>query len=54
MNYSRQFGDHSIDALGYIFYLQQEKENASGSQILPYKRENLGLSATYGYKNVIL
>ena len=50
VNYSRQFGDHSIDALGYIFYLQQEKENASGSQILPYKRENLGLSATYGYK----
>ena len=51
VDYNRTFGDHSINALGYIFYLQQEKEVMSGSGMLPYKRESLGLTATYGYKN---
>lgn len=46
-NYSRVFGDHSIDAMGYIFYLNQELQKSN----IPYKRESLGLTATYGYKN---
>lgn len=51
MDYKRRFDDHSISAMGYIFYLQQEKEVSSGSGMLPYKRESLGLTATYGYKD---
>lgn len=51
MDYKRTFGDHSINAMGYIFYLQQEKEVTSGSGMLPYKRESLGVTATYGYKD---
>ncbi|WP_175628641.1 SusC/RagA family TonB-linked outer membrane protein [Bacteroides acidifaciens] len=46
-NYSRVFGDHSIDAMGYIFYLNQELQKSN----MLYKRESLGLTATYGYKN---
>lgn len=51
VGYKRTFGDHSINAMGYIFYLQQEKEVTSGSGMLPYKRESLGVTATYGYKD---
>lgn len=51
VDYKHSFGDHSLNILGYIFYLQQEKEAYSGSNILPYKRESLGISATYGYKD---
>lgn len=51
LDYKRTFGDHSINAMAYIFYLQQEKEVTSGSGMLPYKRESLGATATYGYKN---
>lgn len=50
VDYKRTFGDHSVSAMGYIFYLQQEKE-LSGSGMLPYKRESLGLTAIYGYKD---
>ena len=51
VDYKRRFDDHSISAMGYIFYLQQEKEVSSGSGMLPYKRESLGFTATYGYKD---
>lgn len=44
-NYSRTFGDHSIDAMGYIFYQKQELQKSN----LPYKRESMGATATYGY-----
>jgi TonB-linked SusC/RagA family outer membrane protein len=50
-SYKRTFGEHSINAMAYIFYLQQEKELATGARILPYKRESLGVTALYGYKN---
>ncbi|MDR1103035.1 MAG: SusC/RagA family TonB-linked outer membrane protein [Tannerella sp.] len=50
-NYRRTFGDHSFDALAYIFYLQQEKELSSGAGILPYKRESMGITALYGYRD---
>ena len=51
MDYHRRFGDHSIQAMAYIHYLVQEKEAAEGANILPYKRENLGITALYGYKD---
>ncbi|MDR1865338.1 MAG: SusC/RagA family TonB-linked outer membrane protein, partial [Bacteroidales bacterium] len=51
MAYERRFGDHSVQALAYYFYQQQEKEYGSGSNVLPYKRLSLGASALYGYKD---
>lgn len=50
MDYSRRYGRHSIDAMGYVFYLQQDKEwwyDQSG--MLPYQRQSLGVTALYGY-----
>jgi TonB-linked SusC/RagA family outer membrane protein len=49
MDYNRRFGDHSIDAMAYINYLQRETESNEGSTILPYKRQNMGVSLSYGY-----
>jgi len=52
MEYKRQFGDHSIDATAHTYYLYQEKESVgSNSDVLPYKRQNYGVSALYGYKD---
>jgi TonB-linked SusC/RagA family outer membrane protein len=51
INYQRRFDEHSIQAMGYTFYQQQEKEYGSGSEILPYKRQSSGLSVTYGYRD---
>lgn len=51
LNYSRRFGDHSIDAMAYLFYLMQEKYATSGNSILPYKRESMGVTALYGYRD---
>ncbi|WP_418894944.1 SusC/RagA family TonB-linked outer membrane protein [Limibacterium fermenti] len=52
IDYNRRFGDHSIDASAHTYYLNQEKESAgSSSDVLPYKRQNFGLSALYGYKD---
>lgn len=50
-NYRRTFGEHSIQAMAYIFYLQQEKSLAEGAGILPYRRESMGVTALYGYKD---
>jgi hypothetical protein len=50
-NYNRRFDRHSINAMAYIFYQQQEMDAMSGSNILPYKRQSLGVSATYGYRD---
>lgn len=47
VDYNRTFGDHSINAMGYIFYLKQELQKSN----LPYKRESLGATVTYGFKN---
>lgn len=49
--YNRTFGDHSVDALAYFFYQNRETEETSGALILPYKRESVALTASYGFKN---
>ncbi|MDE5636656.1 MAG: TonB-dependent receptor plug domain-containing protein, partial [Alistipes sp.] len=46
-DYNRRFGDHSINALGYIFYQRQELQKSN----LPYKRESMGATVTYGFRN---
>lgn len=52
IDYSRRFGDHSINASAHTYYLNQEKETSgSGSDVLPYIRQNFGVSALYGYKD---
>jgi TonB-linked SusC/RagA family outer membrane protein len=52
LEYKRRFGDHSIDAKARTYYLVQEKENVgSSNSVLPYKRQNFGLSALYGFKD---
>src|SRR5690606_33020572 len=52
IDYSRRFGDHSIDASAHTYYLRQEKEAAgSSNSVLPYKRQNFGVTALYGYKD---
>lgn len=49
-NYRRTFGDHSVNAMAYIMYMDRQSEAASGAAILPYKRESMGATATYGFK----
>jgi TonB-linked SusC/RagA family outer membrane protein len=49
LNYNRRFDRHSISAMAYIFYQQQEKEATSGAGMLSYKRQSTGITATYGY-----
>ncbi|MGV3762517.1 SusC/RagA family TonB-linked outer membrane protein [Parapedobacter sp.] len=52
VDYNRRFGDHSIDASVHTYYLKQEKESTGTSNtVLPYKRQNFGSSALYGYKD---
>jgi len=52
INYQRRFGDHSVDASAHTYYLYQEKETTGGSNtVLPYKRQNFGLSVLYGFKD---
>jgi TonB-linked SusC/RagA family outer membrane protein len=56
LDYSRTFNDHSINAMAYMLSLTQEKEfgkssSEIGSDILPYKRHNMAVSAQYGFKN---
>lgn len=52
LDYSRKFGDHAIDASAFTYYLTQEKEfGGSSNIILPYKRQNSGVSVLYGYKD---
>lgn len=51
LNYKRTLGNHSIDAMAYLFYQDQEKEQSSGASILPYKRESMGVTATYGFRD---
>lgn len=52
VDYNRRFGDHSIDASAHTYYLKQEKEaTGSSNTVLPYKRQNFGITALYGYKD---
>lgn len=50
-NYKRTFGNHYVNAMGYIFYQDRQIESTSGAEILPYKRESMGVTATYGFMN---
>ena len=52
LDYTRRFGDHSFDASAHTFYLKQETETTgSENNVLPYLRQNFGVSALYGYKD---
>ena len=52
VDYKRQFGDHSINASAHTYYLYQEREvTGSTNTVLPYKRQNFGLSVLYGFKD---
>ena len=51
LDYQRRFDRHSLHAAAYIFYQQQKKETNSGAGILPYKRQSMGVTATYGYRD---
>jgi TonB-linked SusC/RagA family outer membrane protein len=48
VNYTRRFGDHTIDVAAHTFYQYMESEAVSGTGIVPYKRQNTGLSAVWG------
>lgn len=50
-NYKRTFGDHYVSSMAYIFYQDMQTESTTGAAILPYKRESMGITATYGFKN---
>lgn len=50
-NYKRTFGDHYVSSMAYIFYQDLQTKSTSGAAILPYKRESMGITATYGFKN---
>lgn len=50
-SYKRTFGDHYVSSMAYIFYQDLQTESTSGAAILPYKRESMGITATYGFKN---
>lgn len=47
--YERTFGDHSLSALAYYLFERREVESFYGNAVLPYKRQSMGVSATYGY-----
>lgn len=62
LDYSRTFGDHSLSAMAYITSMTHDREiplaeiskngfTEVGADILPYKRLDMGATATYGYKN---
>jgi TonB-linked SusC/RagA family outer membrane protein len=50
-NYEHTFNDHFIQAMAFYYYSKQEKQSLSGSGILPYLNETVGLTALYGYRN---
>lgn len=52
IDYKRSFGDHSIDATAFTYFMKQEKEDTGVSNaVLPYQRQNFALSALYGFKD---
>jgi TonB-linked SusC/RagA family outer membrane protein len=55
MEYRRRFGEHSVDVSAHTYFLTHEKDAAGwgddAADVLPYKRQNSGLSLLYGYKN---
>lgn len=44
IDYGRTFGAHRIDAMAYVFYMNQETLSSN----LPYRKMSSGLTATYG------
>lgn len=49
-NYKRTFGQHYVNAMAYILYQERQTEATSGADVLSYKRESMGVSATYGFR----
>ncbi|MCD8101198.1 MAG: SusC/RagA family TonB-linked outer membrane protein [Alistipes sp.] len=53
-DYHRNFGLHGVDATGYFYHLEQDKGSwSSTAGMLPYKRQSLGVTATYSYAGKI-
>ncbi|MCC8018488.1 MAG: SusC/RagA family TonB-linked outer membrane protein [Rikenellaceae bacterium] len=49
-DYHRRFGLHGVDATGYFYHLDQDKGSwTSTAGMLLYKRQSLGVTATYSY-----
>lgn len=51
LNYQRNFGNHQITGLGYMFYQNLTKADTGSPWSLPYNRVSTGAEATYGYNN---
>jgi TonB-linked SusC/RagA family outer membrane protein len=49
VNYDRNFGLSHVSGIGYIFYQNLQTEDTSSPLLLPYKRLNTGLEATFDY-----
>ncbi|MBR0174334.1 MAG: SusC/RagA family TonB-linked outer membrane protein [Bacteroidales bacterium] len=51
LSYDRRFGEFTVNSKAYLLYQRKELEATSGSAALPYKRETLGATASFGYRN---
>ncbi|MGO3805516.1 MAG: SusC/RagA family TonB-linked outer membrane protein [Sphingobacterium sp.] len=49
LGYSRQFGDHKIDAMAYGLFQDLTKSNTNAPELLPYKRLSTGAQVVYNY-----
>lgn len=49
LDYSRRFGRHRIDAMGYGLFQNLTKADVGAPELLPYKRLNTGMQAVYNY-----
>ncbi len=49
IDYKRTIGNHYVNAMAYFMHQNREVESNSGAEILPYKRQSMGLTATYGF-----
>lgn len=51
LDYKRTFGDHRVGAMAYAFYQDLNKTDTGSPGLLPYRRINLGVEATYAFDN---
>ena len=49
LDYSRQFGDHKINAMAYGLFQDLTKANTNAPELLPYKRLSTGAQMIYNY-----
>lgn len=49
LDYSRVFGDHSINAMAYGLFQDLTKANTNAPELLPYKRLSTGAQLVYNY-----